>query len=732
MSRIRICNGCLTPLPPDAPACLCPACSSKADTTRTLAISPDAFGSPGTPVQARLFGDYELLEEIARGGMGVVWKARQRGLNRMVALKMILAGTLAGEDQVQRFRREAEAAANLQHPNIVAIHEVGQREGQHFYSMDYIEGRDLGTVVSEGGPLPPARAAECVQTLAEAVHFAHQRGTLHRDLKPQNVLIDAAGLPRITDFGLAKFIEREDNLTMSGAAMGSPSYMPPEQAAGRLDQLGPHSDVYSLGAILYELLTGRPPFRAESAMSTMRQVMESEATAPRKLNAGVPPDLETICLKCLEKNPAQRYHSARALAEDLGRFLKHEPIEALPFSALRKTESWVRRHPWTLMTAASLALMVLIGLLYWQHERIKFLENGPAPTGQTLGGPGWRGQEIKQLSNFSILTLFITEIALAVFLLYRRRSKGWKLFFERTDDLGPTRSVSQPLRVVCGMISVAGLGFALVVLVKIIQANVWESRPFFENSSWFAYLSLFVSLVLLIWVARDYQRFVHGISSRALPAEQTEPLRQAIFHGDSFEAITLYRRIMPDASQDEARDFVRKLAAELKAKQPEKFAPPAKMWDLNWPRMGVCLVAGLVLFAGVWMVVPPVRTMAVALACMKGFFIGAGLAMSVRLKVLWQRVLIYLLYLILVIRSVFPYNDTIIYASIAAGTLIGSTIATAPWRRWRLFFVCLVMTGIVAFHHPDAGSFLAGLALGTGTTLNGFVRKRGQLAQASR
>jgi eukaryotic-like serine/threonine-protein kinase len=425
MSLIRICPSCGNPLPSDAPAGLCPVCLFETDASATpgakanpgepaatISISPDAF------VRVRYFGDYELLEEIARGGMGVVWKARQSSLNRTVALKMILAGKLAGEAEVQRFHREAEAAANLQHPNIVAIHEVGEHDGQHDYSMDYVEGRDLGALVRESGPLPPTSAAECLQTIAEAVHFAHQRGTLHRDLKPQNVLMDAAGVPRITDFGLAKFIERDDSLTQTGAAMGSPSYMPPEQAAGHLDQVGPHSDVYSLGAILYELLTGRPPFRAETPMATMRQVMESDPAAPRKINAAVPPDLETICLKCLEKNPARRYHSAQALAEELRRFLKHEPIQAVRVSAIRKAESWLRRHPWVLLGAGSLVVMVLAGMLYWQHERLNFLQHPSLLAAQSTRR---RIQEIKGWNDTALVLLFMVFIGLLVF----RQCESW-------------------------------------------------------------------------------------------------------------------------------------------------------------------------------------------------------------------------------------------------------------------------------------------------------------------
>ena len=291
--------------------------------------------------RARLqyFGDYELLEEIARGGMGVVWKARQTSLKSDVALKMIRAGALASHEEVQRFLREAEAAANLQHPNIVAIHEVGEHDGQHYFSMDYVAGRDLGAIVKDG-PLSPQRAAGYVKVIAEAIQFAHQRGTLHRDLKPQNVLIDGADQPRITDFGLAKLMKDDSRLTQTGVVMGSPSYMPPEQASGRIGDVGPASDVYSLGAILYELLTGRPPFRAASPVATIMAVIETEPTEPRRIKADIPVDLETICLKCLEKSPAARYPTARALAEELDRYLKGEPILARPASIVRKVVSW--------------------------------------------------------------------------------------------------------------------------------------------------------------------------------------------------------------------------------------------------------------------------------------------------------------------------------------------------------------------------------------------------------
>src|SRR5665213_981351 len=305
---------------------------------------PDSGAMAGSALRLRYFGDYELLEEIAHGGMGVVYKARQTSLKREVAVKMIRAGALAGPVEVERFHREAQAAANLQHPNIVAIHEVGEQEGQHYFSMDYVQGRDLGQIVKDG-PIAFERAARYVRTIADAIQFAHQRGTLHRDLKPQNVLIDAADQPRITDFGLARLMDDDTQLTQSGLSLGSPSYMPPEQAAGRLVEISPASDVYSIGAILYELLTGQPPFQGDSVLSTLQAVGNDEPVAPRRIRADIPIDLETISLKCLEKSPLARYPTARALSDELSRYLAGDPIVARPAGIIRKTVSWMRRHP---------------------------------------------------------------------------------------------------------------------------------------------------------------------------------------------------------------------------------------------------------------------------------------------------------------------------------------------------------------------------------------------------
>jgi serine/threonine protein kinase len=644
VDSFRFCKQCQQPLPENAPEGLCPACLAKVamgtepsgqpaspaksgDPAATISIGPEAF------MRVRYFGDYELLEEIASGGMGVVWKARQTSLNRTIALKMILAGKLAGQAEVQRFRREAEAAANLQHPNIVAIHEVGEHDGQHYYSMDYVEGRDLGAMVRQSGPLPPARAAECLKTIAEAVHFAHQRGTLHRDLKPQNVLMDAAGTPRITDFGLAKFVERDDDLTQSGTPMGSPSYMPPEQAAGHLDQVGPHSDVYSLGAILYELLTGRPPFRAETAMATMRQVMESDPVPPRKLNPAVPPDLETICLKCLEKNPVRRYPSAQALSDDLGRFLKHEPIQALRPTPIRRVESWLRRHPWTLMWAASFIVMVLAAMFYWEYERVKLLEYIQSHPGQTHPPPSGPEGRVINWAAFNLLALAVNYYTLR---LYRNFKRGvhWNKLLYASIDPGSERPVNPLLCLVCGTLGVAGTGVVVLYIARIIQVSVWNDP--YDIMGWlFAYLNFNFSLQLVSGVVRDYQKFVHGAPSRILSVEQSELIRHSIFDGNLPRAAKLYRRAFPDLAEHEAADFVARLAAELRVKQPQEFVPPSRFWELNWWAMKICFIVELGAFAVLWLLVPSftaARWPTKLLASTVGFVVGAGCFLPLRLK----------------------------------------------------------------------------------------------------
>jgi serine/threonine protein kinase len=334
---------------------------------RMTRLASDLPAPPGgrshAPRWIRSFGDYESLEEIAQGGMGVIYKARQKSLNRTVAVKMVAGVERANDSAVRRFRAEAEVVAQLQHPGIVSIYEVGQHEGQPYFSMEYVAGTSLAELARKN-PLPAREVAEYIRQSAEAVEYAHGHGVLHRDLKPSNLLLDTTGRVRITDFGLAKLGDSGTHLTTTGEVLGTPSYMPPEQAAGRNHEIGPSSDVYGLGAVLYELLTGRAPHRAATAVETLRQVQDIDPVPPRRLNPAVPRDLETIALKCLQKRTIDRYASAADLAADLGRYLRGEPILARPATAVARLWRWCRRKPVVAsLSAAVLALAVAVTVI---------------------------------------------------------------------------------------------------------------------------------------------------------------------------------------------------------------------------------------------------------------------------------------------------------------------------------------------------------------------------------
>jgi serine/threonine protein kinase len=301
---------------------------------------------------------YEILGVLGRGAMGIVYKARQRGLKRLAALKMILTGDHAGEQELLRFRGEAESVAHLQHPNIVQIYEVGEDDGRPFFSLEFVDGSSLDKKV-RGTPFPPKEAAVLVQKLAVAMQYAHEHGIIHRDLKPANVLLTQDGTPKIGDFGLAKQVEEDSGQTTPGTVLGTPSYMAPEQAEGKLEEVGPLSDLYSLGAILYELLTGRPPFKGSSIFDTLEQVRTMEPVPPMEFQPGVPRDLETICLKCLQKDAAKRYASDQALAEDLGRFLAGEPILARPVGPTERLWRWCKRNPRVATLITTVALLFI-------------------------------------------------------------------------------------------------------------------------------------------------------------------------------------------------------------------------------------------------------------------------------------------------------------------------------------------------------------------------------------
>ncbi len=368
MSSLVKCPICGMDLAPEAPAGLCTRCVFKRMLAPPEPETP-AQTSEGRVAFPRPFGAYELLSEIARGGMGIVYKARQVTLNRLVALKVITAGELSSPDFVRRFRLEAEAAARLDHPHIVPIYEIGEFDGRPFFSMKLIDGETLrGRVGQADSAEGQRRVASLVATLARAVHYAHQRGIVHRDLKPNNVLLDSQGQVQLTDFGLAKLVENESVITKTMAVLGTPSYMAPEQARGDTKNLTTAADIYGLGAILYELLTGQPPFAGGTTLETIRQVLDKEPRRPTTLNPKTDRDLETICLKCLEKDPLQRYGSAEALADDLERWLRHEPIAARAASRLDRFAKWTRRHPSVAVLLAGLLISLALGfaLTLWQ------------------------------------------------------------------------------------------------------------------------------------------------------------------------------------------------------------------------------------------------------------------------------------------------------------------------------------------------------------------------------
>jgi hypothetical protein len=345
--------------------------NAAADEASTL-FRPESAAELATVERIRIKG-YEILGELGRGGMGVVYQARQVSLKRIVALKMILASKHAGPEDRARFRSEAEAVARLQHPHIVQIHEVGEDDGCPFFSLEFVEGGSLAQKLTHQR-LSPREAARLVATLARAVHAAHLRGIIHRDLKPGNVLLTADGQPKITDFGLAKQLETSAEAasaagrdpacqTGSGVILGTPTYMAPEQAAGKTRSIGPATDTYALGAILYELLTARPPFRAETSLETLKLVASEEPVPPRRVDTKVPRDLETICLKCLEKEPAKRYATAHDLADDLERYLGGEPIVARPLGPAGRLLRWAGRQPALATTLLALVLFYLNHLL---------------------------------------------------------------------------------------------------------------------------------------------------------------------------------------------------------------------------------------------------------------------------------------------------------------------------------------------------------------------------------
>jgi TolB-like protein/Flp pilus assembly protein TadD len=370
ITGVRFCRKCGATIPPDSPQQSCGACLLETGLDSDEAVSGVDDASRPMPMLID-FGDYELLKQIGRGGQGVVFRARQKSLNRTVALKVISLGQWASKAHLKRFRLEAEAAARLEHPCIVPIYEVGERDGSCYFSMKFVEGGQLDEVARRE-PMPVRQAAELIAKVARTVHYAHEHGILHRDIKPGNILLDANGEPHLTDFGLARLVESESSVTQTLDVLGTPSYMAPEQAVGNNAAVSSVTDVYGLGAVLYQLLTGQPPFAGGTTYETIKLLEDTEPRQPRLLNSKVDRDLSTICLKCLEKDPKRRYPSALALAEDLERWLKHEPIAARHTGVLNRGQKWVRRNPTSALLAASLvALAAAAGWIVWKSELMR-------------------------------------------------------------------------------------------------------------------------------------------------------------------------------------------------------------------------------------------------------------------------------------------------------------------------------------------------------------------------
>jgi TolB-like protein/Flp pilus assembly protein TadD len=370
VTAVKFCRKCGAAIPPDSPQNSCGACllETGLDSDEAVAGIDDA----GSPMPMLMdFGDYELLEQIGRGGQGIVFRARQKSLNRIVALKVIGLGRWATEAHLKRFRLEAEAAARLEHPGIVPIYEVGERDGSCYFSMRFVEGGQLDEVARRK-PMSIRQAVELIVKVARTVHYAHEHGILHRDIKPGNILLDAKGEPHLTDFGLARLVEFESSVTHTLDVLGTPSYMAPEQAVGNNAAISSGTDVYGLGAVLHQLLTGQPPFAGGTTYETIKLLLDTEPRQPRLLNPKIDRDLSTICLKCLEKDPQRRYSSALALAEDLERWLKHEPIQARHTGVFARGRKWVRRNPTTGVLIASLvALAAAVGVIVWKSELVR-------------------------------------------------------------------------------------------------------------------------------------------------------------------------------------------------------------------------------------------------------------------------------------------------------------------------------------------------------------------------
>jgi predicted Ser/Thr protein kinase len=649
------------------------------------ALPASSGGAFAASMTGRTFGNYQLLEEISRGSMGVVWKARQRDLNRLVALKAVSSGVLATSEDVARFRSEAEMVARIKHPNIISIFEIGQQDGCHFFTMDYIEGRSLESV-ADHQPQPPRAAAELVRTIANAVQFMHEHGVLHRDIKPLNIMLDASGQPVLLDFGLAKHLSDEGRLTQSGVVMGSPCYMAPEQAERGDYCVGPHTEVHALGITLYQLLTGTVPYSGATAEETLMNVARSTPKAPSELVPSIPRDLETIVLKCLEKSPLHRYTTARDLALDLERFLGGVPVLARRAKLGRRALTWVEHHPWTVAWTGIGVSSVMFGVAFGLWEKTRALAAKMTPLGEEAAPPL---AEWLHITAFEYFTMIGSMIVSAV--LIRASAYGLR---PMEVVLQPERMTPRARRPVPGYIFKLSVFTALLgglqglrSFMGFIEHGVWFGAWRWEQFTLETYALGIWSLGLLGMVWRFYRAqhlgtpMPHEVS--VLPPACQAAVNAAIFRGDRTHAVRLCREGTA-MDRSTANRCVRGLDRHLRDVHAEKFEKagraPAALTDYVGAVIAVCAfipVAAMFLAGQGWQ--------HATLAALLGLILGIAIMdMENWLRQPWHHAVMFLTCAAVLARAVILKVEhelpDDLYLWLASGILAGGVIVAAATR----------------------------------------------------
>lgn len=581
------------------------------------------------PLQGkRIFGDYELLNEISRGSMGVVWKARQLSLNRIVALKAVSAGVLATTEDVARFRAEAETVAGIRHPNVVSIYEIGEHEGVQFFSMDYVEGRTLESMV-QSQPLQPREAARILRTVAEAVHFMHMHDVMHRDIKPLNIIMDNWGRPVLLDFGIARDLSSKSRLTQTGVVMGSPCYMAPEQAERSSENIGPHTEVHALGVTLYQLITGAVPYSGTTAEETLMNVVRWTPKPPTELVPSIPHDLETIVLKCLEKSPGRRYTTAQDLADDLDRFLNGLPVLARRAKLGRRALTWLEQHPWTLFWGAYFSANVFFAAAFGFWEKTLFL--GAKLAQQTSGalmpevplGPWVR------LTGFEFFAAMGGMILCSV--LIRAAAYGLRIIdaIVRPDMMTTRSRRAVPGHVLKLSVFVASIGGiqGMRSFMGFIESGIWHQSWRWEQLVLETYALAMWSVGLLAMVWRFYRAQHLGTpipnEVSSLPPACQAAVQAAIFRGDKSHAVSLCREAT-EMDLSTATLCVTGLTKHLRETYPTKFrdakrGPIAVSIYLS-AMIAVCAIVPVIAF-----MLAPATWQQATLASLLGIFLGITL-----------------------------------------------------------------------------------------------------------